>query len=476
MADILTRKRRPGSPPVNVTLVGAIIIVVAIVATMLSYNANKGLPFVPTYEIKVEVPDAAELVPASSEVRIGGARVGIVKEVDAAPAKKGRPAIALLTLALAEQEGPIAVDTTAQVRPRSILGAKFLDLTRGSSRRSIPDGGTLALKNAVEGVGIDEAFEVFEPKTRRALQDTVVNLGNGVAGRGGAFNATIGEVAGLIPPLQRTLRTLVDPRTGLGRAVVAADRATAVLAPVAPQIAAILDDGATTLAALDAARPALEQTIDATPATLRAGRRAAAIARPVLVDGTALFRELRPGVEELPRASIALRRALSIGTPVLARVPQLTGRLDTAVGVLDRVAREPATLSSVQRLDDAVASLATTLTVLAPAQLTCNTLPIFFRNLADVVSEGDAAGGWFDTIIIVDGEQSFQQKRPSPELHSNPIPNNDASQCETGNEPYEPGQRIGSPGGLQPARTEETSAPAEATARGRAAGLVGAGG
>ena len=471
-----SRKRPPGAAPVNVTLVGAIIIVVAIVATILSYNANKGLPFVPTYELKVEVPDASELVPASSEVRIGGARVGIVKEVEAVPAKRGRPAIALLTLALAENESKLPTDTTAEVRPRSILGAKFLDLTRGRSKQTVPDGGTLALANAVEGVGIDEAFKVFEPKTRRALQDTVVNLGNGVAGRGGAFNATIGEVAGIIPPLQRTLRTLVDPSTGLGRAVIAADRATAVLAPVAPQIEAILDDGATTLAAVNAARPALEQTLDVTPATLRAGRRAANTARPVLVDGTALFEELRPGVEELPRASRALRRALAIGTPVLGRVPQLTRRLDTAVGVLDRVARQPATLSSIARLDDAVGSLATTLTVLAPAQLSCNTLPVFFRNLASVVSEGDTAGSWFDTTLIIDGEQSFQQKRPSPELHSNPLPVNDATQCETGNEPYEPGQRIGSPGGNQPARTEETSAPAEATARGRAAGLIGEGG
>ncbi len=474
MAKLQSRKRPPGAAPINVTLVGAIIIVVAIVATILSYNANKGLPFVPTYEVKVEVPDAAELVPASSEVRIGGSRVGIVKSVDAVPAKPGRPAIAVLTIALAEFEGPLAVDTTAQVRPRSILGAKFLDLTRGRSKQTVPDGGTLALANAVEGVGIDEAFKVFEPKTRAALQDSVVNLGNGLAGRGGALNATIGEVAGLIPPLQRTLRTLVAPDTGLGRLIVAADGATAVLAPVAPEIAAILDDGATTLAAVDAARPALEQTIDQTPATLRAGRRAAEVARPVLLDGTALFRALRPGLDELPRASIALRRALATGTPVLTRVPQLTARLDAAVGVLDRVARQPTTLASIVRLDDAVGSLATTLTVLAPAQLTCNTLPVFFRNLASVVEEGDVAGSWFDTSIIIDGEQSLQQKRPSPELHSNPLPINDATQCETGNEPYALGQRIGSPGGAQPARTEETLAPAEATERGRAAGLVGA--
>lgn len=469
-----TAKSRPArSRPVNTTLVGAIIIVVAVVATVLSYNANKGLPFVPTHKIQVAVPDAAELVPASSEVRIGGARVGIVTEVEAVRPRAGQPAYALLTLALAENEPALPVDTRAEVRPRSILGAKFLDLTRGRAKKTVPDGGTLPLANADAGVGIDEAFKVFEPKTRAALQATVIHLGDGVAGRGAAFNATIGAVNQLIDPLQRTLRTLIDPRTGLGRAIVAADRATAVLAPVAPQLEAILVDGGTTLGAIDDARPALARTIDDTPPTLRAGRLAADTARPVLVDGTALLHELRPGVEELPRAAVALRRALVIGTPVLGRVPGFTGRLDTAVELLGRVSRQPATLSSIARLDEAIGSLATTLTVLAPAQLNCNTLPVFFRNLASVVSEGDTAGSWFDSTLIVDPQQSFQQKSPSSNLHSNPIPVNGSAECETGNEPYLPGQQIGSPAGLQAAHTEETSAPADATARGRAAGLVG---
>ena len=42
----------------------------------LSYNANNGLPFVPTYDLKVELPDAYGLI-KSNDVRIGGTRVGI---------------------------------------------------------------------------------------------------------------------------------------------------------------------------------------------------------------------------------------------------------------------------------------------------------------------------------------------------------------------------------------------------------------
>ena len=61
-------------------LVGAVTVLVVIVAVFLAYNANNGLPFVSTYNLKARVPNADALV-KGNEVRIGGVRVGIVKSV-----------------------------------------------------------------------------------------------------------------------------------------------------------------------------------------------------------------------------------------------------------------------------------------------------------------------------------------------------------------------------------------------------------
>ena len=74
------------------TMVGALTVMVVILAVFLAYNANNGLPFVPSYRISVEVPNADLLVP-SNEVRVGGVRVG-VDRVDRAPAGRRRPASA----------------------------------------------------------------------------------------------------------------------------------------------------------------------------------------------------------------------------------------------------------------------------------------------------------------------------------------------------------------------------------------------
>ena len=52
-------------------LIGAVTTLVTVIAVFLSYNANEGLPYVPTYDISVTVPSAAGLV-EGNEVRIGG--------------------------------------------------------------------------------------------------------------------------------------------------------------------------------------------------------------------------------------------------------------------------------------------------------------------------------------------------------------------------------------------------------------------
>ena len=63
-------------------MVGAITTLIVVVAVFLAYNANNGLPFVPTYRVSVDVPNASRLV-RNNEVRIGGNRVGVVESIDA---------------------------------------------------------------------------------------------------------------------------------------------------------------------------------------------------------------------------------------------------------------------------------------------------------------------------------------------------------------------------------------------------------
>src|SRR5262249_61016609 len=105
-------------------IVGAVTVLVIFVAIFRAYNANNGLPFVSTYDLKARVPNADALV-KGNEVRIGGVRVGIVKSVVPVELENGEYA-AELDLSLDKTAEPLPVDPTIAVGPKSPLGLKFL--------------------------------------------------------------------------------------------------------------------------------------------------------------------------------------------------------------------------------------------------------------------------------------------------------------------------------------------------------------
>ena len=117
-------------------LVGAVTVLVTIVAVFLSYNANSGLPFVPTYDLKANLPNAAQLV-KGFEVRIGGARVGFISKIEPQTQPDGT-AYAQVTMKLDKQIEPIPADSTLLVRPRSSLGLKYVELTPGRASPGWP--------------------------------------------------------------------------------------------------------------------------------------------------------------------------------------------------------------------------------------------------------------------------------------------------------------------------------------------------
>ena len=124
----------------NPVLVGAVTVLVILVAVFLAYNANNGLPFVSTYNIKVEVPNAQALV-KGNEVRIGGARVGVVKAVVPIQRENGEVA-ARLSLSLDKSAEPVPKDSTIVIRPKSPLGLKYVQIDPGTSDEGFAAGET----------------------------------------------------------------------------------------------------------------------------------------------------------------------------------------------------------------------------------------------------------------------------------------------------------------------------------------------
>jgi virulence factor Mce-like protein len=443
---------RGGSTP-NPVLTGAVTVLVVVLAVFLAYNANSGLPGVPAYEVTVEVPDAARLT-AGNEVRVRGRRAGIVKTIEPKVTRDGR-VYARLLVRLEPSVDPLPVDTIARVRPRSTLGLKYLELTPGEEERTVADAGTLPLRQARGRVELDQVLQSFDAEARRDLRDTVDHLSTGVAGRGADLNTALGDLRTLTARVVPVMRTLADPRTDLDGAIDGVESATAAIAPVSEELAALLGGLATTLDAALAAEDELDQTLVALPPTLSSARRALRTTSPVLDDAAALMRDVRPAAALLPDAAGGLSDLARRGTPVLERAIDLGPDLEETLRAVGRLVAEPSALGSVERLTEVVASLGPTLREVNPFQVDCNYLGLWTRNASSTISEGDAHGTWFRFIPIYQPSEILQSAEPAPELHVTPYGRVDG-ECEIGNEPFLPGQRIGNPEGLQPARTEDT--------------------
>lgn len=448
-----------GSP----VLVGAVTVLVTIVAVFLAYNANEGLPFVPTYSLTAEVPNSAGLV-VGNEARIGGSRVGVVSDISTRRREDGT-AIATLRLELETHVKPLPVDSRIAVRPRSPLGLKYVEITEGTSSEGYRENATIPLERATERrVEIDDFFNMFDTPTRVASRTNLSEIGTGFAGRGEALNRTFAGLGPLVRELEPAMRNLSSARTRFERFFPALEQAAAEVAPIADVHASLYVALDTTFEAWESVSGPLKRSISGGPPALDAAIRELPRQRPFLVESEELFRRFRPAFAALASAAPDVAAAFRAGTPALRRSPALNRRLTRAIETLRDLGEDERVPPALDRLTRTASVLRPLTSFLAPAQVTCNYLALAFRNGASALSESVAAGTMLRLVPMTLPQQAGSEAGPAavpangpappPDaslteksltndsfLHANPYPNTAApgqeKECEAGNEHYE---------------------------------------
>jgi ABC-type transporter Mla subunit MlaD len=374
------RPRHRGTLAGTPVLVGAVTVLIAVVAVFIAYNANAGLPFVPTYDLRAELPDAQKLIDGS-EVRAGGFRVGVVDEIRTRRkiVDGEERSIALLHMKLDQTVEPLPFDSRVAIRPRSALGLKYVDLVPGSSARGFQAGATVPLRNAgAEGGEFEHLTAIFDDETRPSTRAAIAGLGNALAGRGRSINETIDELAPLLRRLEPVMRNLSDPRTELRGLFPRVGRALRELAPVATIQGDFFANQATTFAALGRDPESLRATIEEGPPTLDASIRSLRVQTPFLARFADLSRRLRPGAGQLRVSLPAINDALRVGTPVLLRVPELGEDLERLSSALQDLGENPNTLLALRDLRQALRVTRPLIEFVAPYQTVCNYFVYFW--------------------------------------------------------------------------------------------------
>jgi virulence factor Mce-like protein len=479
----VTRSRRQRSLRRNslrlYATTGIIGIVVGLAIVCISYTANGGLPFAKTYRMYVELPNAQRLQ-RGSDVRIGGIRVGQVQAVSATrESGDGRVPFARLELSLSPSVGHIPVNSHVQEQPASILGASYLQLTLGTSRNRLGSGGTLALSQSTPTVQLTDLLDIFNRATAHSIQSSLGDFSSGLAGRGGDLNATIASFSQLLPSLQDVSATLASSQANLGRFIDGLDATSTAFAPVAGSLRALFGEAATAFQAFRGDGRALGSSLDQLPGTEAITTTALQRVDPALAGATQLARELVPGARLVRNDVPQLTSALHAGTDSLGQIQPLTADLQDTLRALRTLSRDPATTGSFKVLSQATAALKTALDVIAPAQLQCNVIPLWGRNVTDSAQQGTSEFPFVPLGVVGTGADNeyAQHATPSDNLHVDYLPHENDHECESGNEPYSAtSQDLTSPPGNQPNHTQLTSPPGGVHQLAARAGLLGTGG
>jgi len=385
------RNRRSGASIVaNPVLVGAVTLLVVVVAVFLSYNANSGLPFVPTQELKVRVPNAFKLV-EGNEVREGGNRIGAVSRIEPARMPDGSTG-AVLTLKIDKVAAPLPVDTKAAIRPKSALGLKFVEITRGTAEKQLADGASIRVGQAALSPEFEDFFAMFKPETRRDIRVNLTEFANAFAGRGQDLNRTLENLPGLLKTLEPVMRNLSDPNTGLARFIKELNDGARVAAPVADQFAQGFADAADTFEALSRDEQALRDTIAKSPSTLDVATDSLRAQRPFLRNFALVSTELRGTARTIRTTVPGINRALLAGTDVLPRTTRLNADFRGALGELRDFSRAPFTNAGLRALQATVATLNPTVRNVGPYITVCNYWNYWWSYLTDHLSQGDETG------------------------------------------------------------------------------------
>lgn len=460
-------RRRGGSLASSPLLIGAITTLIVVVAVYLSYNANNGLPFVPTYNIKVVLPQTSGLQ-SSNVVRVGGSRVGIVKRLSAHQSPSTGKVTAVAELKLEKKVEPLPADTTASVQSLSSIGEKYLQLEKGHSAQTIKAGGTIPVSQVREPVNIEDLFNMFDAKTRTANQVQLNNFGDGLAGRGLGLNNTIATLRPLLTKAIPVFRNLAAPATGLHELWVALDRVSSQAASVTGQQAALYVELDKFFSAWAGVAPSLEKATELGPPSLRQAIYSLPFEAKFTENSTEFMHLLRPSASLLVSVAPPLAHAVTVGAVNLNAATALNSELASASQALRAFGENPIVPVSLDDFTQTLTLGNPVLAGLAPAQVNCNYLTLAFRNLASLTSENIGLGTLSRASIVLSpngpNNEGFPSSAPANgpsvehpfhstaiidnnHVHANPYPNvtgpgQPPKNCEAANETYVPGKAV----------------------------------
>lgn len=175
------------------------------------------------YTLQLPLQDASGLYPGS-DVEIAGARAGRLLGLQL------QGGVAMATVSIDPLHAPVHRDARVDVRPKSLLGEKYIALDPGRAPGTLASGAKLPPASVTRSVELQDVFNSFDAPTRDKLQVLIDELGGGVAGEGQVQNRGLSYGRQDLDDLAAIADTLAQKDRDLQDVIVSLGQVTAELA------------------------------------------------------------------------------------------------------------------------------------------------------------------------------------------------------------------------------------------------------
>jgi len=321
--------------------VGVIGLALAAATFYVGYNAANSVPGRGYYNLHAVLNDAQN-VSNHYEIREGGVRIGQVLNPRV---KNGK---AVLDLRIDDRWKPLRSDTRLQIRLRSAVGVRYLEVIPGTHGTPLHDGATIPASNAVTPVALDQALGIFDANTRARTRQLLDELGKGTAGRGDDINQSLHSAPTFFSSLSSLSRAITAHPGAMSRFIGASDGAAQTFDPVrdtiatgfAPERQALSpfvnrsSDVKATLAQAAPTMASLRTTLPAVNGLLAEVGRTAVDARPTLAEAPAALQSTSALLNDAAKPLGDTRRTLVLASNAVSPTLSLLSSVDTSLPLI----------------------------------------------------------------------------------------------------------------------------------------------
>jgi phospholipid/cholesterol/gamma-HCH transport system substrate-binding protein len=286
---------------------GSLALVVLIVAYLL-FAGGGGANY------KLELDEAGQLV-RGDQVQVGGVPVGSVKDIALTKDFK-----AVITFSVSGSLTPLHAGTVAQIRVPSLssVANRYIALFPGPNNApALAPGSTLPSSATREVVDLDKLFNIFNPATRRGLQEVIQGSAEQYAGAGPALGKSTELFSPSFAATDHLFAELVRDQPVFTSFLVESAKAVTTIGARSEALTDLIGNADTTFAAIGSQQENLARAIRQLPVTLRQGTRTFVGLVPTLAALTQLVNASKPTSQPLTTLFSRLRPLLATATPVV---------------------------------------------------------------------------------------------------------------------------------------------------------------